>query len=70
MEKEKRQLRTKVISLKVTQRDYSILERYADSKGLSVSMLCYLFVKHELADAVSDHTPLNMPLYQGVLHNL
>lgn len=66
----KRQHRTKVISLKVTQRDYGVLERYADSKGVSVSLLCYLFVKHELADAVDDRTPLNMPLHQGVLGNL
>lgn len=65
-----RQHRDRVISLKVTPRDYAVLERYAASKGVSVSLLCYLFVKHELADAVDDRTPLNMPLYQGVLGNL
>jgi hypothetical protein len=61
------ELRTKVISLKVLPRDYRALELFAESKGVSVSTLCYLFVKQELADAVRTDSPLNKPLFQGVL---
>lgn len=64
------ELRTKVISLKVLPRDYRALELYADSKGVSVSTLCYLFVKQELADTLRSDSPLNKPLFQGVLGDL
>jgi hypothetical protein len=60
----KRQLRTKVISLKVTSGDYWTLEKFAETKGLSVSTLCYLWVKQELADAVRHDSPHPFPMFQ------
>lgn len=65
----KRQKRDKVIALKVTPNTYQALHAFADSKGITVSTLCHLWVVQELGQLLGEHSSAK-PLIQGDLYLL